>query len=101
MEKKVIHIKGTPEAVEDVIRVFDKVFRSKYNVYGGHRDTSYKVMGVYHVVMSYEAEWNGDPGMRALFPEYSWEGVKKGFYRQALRLPDTEEYWFEYEEGRA
>ena len=97
MEKKVVHIKGATEAVEDVVRVFDKVFRSKYNVYGAHRDNSYKLMGVYHVIMSYEAEWDKDP----LFPEYSWAGVKRAFYRQALRLPDTEEYWFEYEEGRA
>lgn len=101
MEKKIMYIRGTVEAVEDVIRIFDKVFRSRYNVYGGKREESYYINGTYFVRMSYEAEWNGDPGMRALFPEYSWEGVKRGFYRQTLHLPDTEEYWFDYNEGRA
>lgn len=52
-----VQFNGTVQDVEAMIRVMDKLFRQRFNVYGGKRLTSYKDAAGYHVVMSYNAGW--------------------------------------------
>lgn len=86
---------GTNEAVETAIRVFDKVFRARYNVYGGYREASYKnTDGEYTVIMSYTADWMDSPRMQYLFPEYTIHGIERTFYRMTSDLPDTADWYF-------
>lgn len=87
---------GTNEAVETAIHLFDRVFRAKYNVYGGRREGSYKTAdGEYTVIMSYTADWM-DSSMQMLFPEYTAKGIERTFYHLTLRhnLPDTADWYF-------
>lgn len=83
---------GTNEAVETAIRIFDQVFRMRYNVYGGRRESSYKTAdGEYTVIMSYTADfsdWNG------LFPEYTAYGIERTFYYWTRKMPDTNDWYF-------
>ena len=86
---------GTNEAVETAVRVFDKVFRERYNVYGGHREESYKTAdGEYTVIMSYAADWMDSPRMIDLFSEYTAKGIEKSFNYRTHNLPDTDEWYF-------
>lgn len=48
-----VQFNGTVQDVEAMVRVMDKLFRQRFNVYGGKRLTSYKDANGYHVVMSY------------------------------------------------
>lgn len=76
---------GTNEAVEAGIRKFDQVLRRMYNVYGGHREYSYKnADGEYQVTMSYTANWNG---LSNMFPEFRIQSINKRFAIEAARLP--------------
>lgn len=52
-----VQFNGTVQDVETMVRVMDKLFRQRFNVYGGKRLTSYKDVTGYHVVMSYNASW--------------------------------------------
>jgi len=52
-----VQFNGTVQDVETMVRVMDKLFRQRFNVYGGKRLTSYKDTKGYHVVMSYSAGW--------------------------------------------
>ena len=57
METKRIRFTGTPEEVEAMIRMMDQVYRSWWNVYGGHRDASWTNEEGYNVIMSYTASY--------------------------------------------
>lgn len=86
---------GTNEAVETAIRVFDRVFRARYNVHGGHREGSYKTAdGEYTVIMSYTANWMDSPRMTYLFPEYSAKGIERTYDHLTRNLPDTPNWYF-------
>lgn len=86
---------GTIEAVETAVKIFDKIFRMRYNVYGGRREASYKTPeGEYTVIMSYTAHWMDSPRMQFLFPEYQARGIERTFDHWTFRLPDTAEWYF-------
>ena len=78
---------GTPAAVEAAVRMFDKVFRARYNVYGGHREATFQnADGEYVVQMSYTADWTEGEMLR-LFPEYSIKSIQKTFWEKMHRSP--------------
>ena len=86
---------GTNEAVETAIRMFDRVFRMRYNVYGGRREYSGKdADGNYEVIMSYTADWMDSDQMRHLFPEYTIHGINRTFNHRMNRMPDTDDWFF-------
>ena len=86
---------GTNDAVETAIRMFDRVFRMRYNVYGGRRESSYKTAdGEYTVIMSYTADWMDSPRMTCLFPEYTAKGIERTFYHWTGKMPDTRDWYF-------
>ena len=86
---------GTPEAVEAAVRVFDKVFRMRYNVYGGRRESSYiDGEGEYVVIMSYTADWMDSPRMQYLFPEYTASGIERAFNYRTRKMPDRKDWYF-------
>ena len=86
---------GTHEAVETAIRMFDRVFRMRYNVYGGRREYSGKdADGNYEVIMSYTADWMDSDRMRYLFPEYTIHGINRTFNHRMNRMPDTDDWFF-------
>lgn len=85
---------GTNEAVETAIRTFDKVFRMRYNVYGGRREYSGKnADGNYEVTMSYTADWMDSDRMVYLFPEYTIDGIVRTFHRRMWRTPYGDDWW--------
>lgn len=86
---------GTNEAVETAIRMFDRVFRMRYNVYGGRREYSGKdADGNYEVIMSYTADWMDSDRMRYLFPEYTIHGINRTFNHWMERMPDRDDWFF-------
>lgn len=86
---------GTNEAVETAIRTFDKIFRARYNVYGGKREGSYKTAdGEYTVIMSYTANWFDSARMQYLFPEYTAKGIERTFYHVTRNVPEEGNYYF-------
>ena len=86
---------GTIEAVETAIKMFDYIFRLRYNVYGGHRDESHKTAdGEYEVTMSYTADWFSTPQLLYLFPEFTAQGLEQTFYRWTSWMQDTDDWYF-------
>lgn len=78
---------GDHEAVELAIRIYDRIFRKTYNVYGGKRALSEKDSdGNYHVIMLYSADWNDFDG---LLPEGSPKGIDKRFNHKMSDIPEN------------
>lgn len=76
-----VQFNGTVQDVEAMVRVMDKLFRQRFNVYGGKRLASYKDSKGYHVIMCYSAGWIWT----------SFEALLKVSYRKIYNMKWIEE----------
>ena len=89
------YLEGTPEQVEQAIRLADKGFRSAYNVYGVRRmATGYdRESGMYHATIAWEpAQWTV---FGNLFPEYTPRGVYGAWLNRVSRFRELDELFVE------
>ena len=79
----IVSVQGTPETAEQAIRLLDRAFRQKYNVYGVYRDrSSYDVVtDTLTIDALLTADWMDSPRMQYLFPEYLPQGIIRTWYK--------------------
>lgn len=84
----IISIIGTPETVEQAVRLLERVFRWRYNVYGVYRyRSSYDaVVDSLTIDVMLTADWMDSPRMRSLFPEYTPQGIIRTWYHVMNRV---------------
>lgn len=82
-----ISVQGTPEAAERAVKLLDRVFRWRYNVYGIYRKSSSydAVVDELTIEVLLTANWMDSPRMQYLFPEFQPKGVIKTWYRVMAR----------------
>jgi len=78
----IVSVQGTPENAERAIKLLDKVFRLRYNVYGVYRyRSSYDaVTDTLTIDVLLTADWMDSPWMRNMYPEYSIQGIRRTWY---------------------
>lgn len=79
----IVSVQGTPETAERAVKLLDRVFRWRYNVYGVYRErSSYDaVVDTMTIDVLLTADWSDSPRMQYLFPEYTIDGICRTWYR--------------------
>lgn len=83
----IVSVQGTPETAERAIKLLDRVFRWRYNVYGVYRERSAydAVVDTLTIDVLLTADWMDSPRMQYLFPEYMPKGIVRTWYRLMAR----------------
>ena len=78
----IVSIQGTPETAERAVKLLDRVFRLRYNVYGVYRErSSYDAAAdALTIDVLLIANWMDSPRMQVLFPEYTIAGIRRTWY---------------------
>lgn len=82
-----VTVMDIPENAERAIRLLDRVFRWRYNVYGVQRKTSTfdRKTGELSITVSLIANWIDSPRMQHLFPEYQINGIERTWHALMAR----------------
>lgn len=85
----IVSVQGMPETAERAIKLLDRIFRKRYNVYGVYRErSSYDpVVDTLTIDVLLTADWMDSPNMRRLFPEYTPQGIVRTWYHVMNREP--------------
>lgn len=83
----ILSIEGNPAGAERGIRLLEKIFRWRYNVHGVYRERSAydRVTDTLTIDVLLTADWMDNDRMRALFPEYTVNGIQRTWYRLMAR----------------
>lgn len=95
MEAYKIRVQGTPETTERAIRLLDRVFRWRYNVYGSRRiGSGYDAEAQeYYIEVLLIADWMNSPKMVYLFPEYTADGIFHTWNRLTCREHELDDLY--------
>ena len=81
----IISVQGTPESAERAVKMLDRIFRQRYNVYGVYRDRSAydAVVDCYTIDVLLTADWSDD----RLTPEYRPTAIYKAWINRLMDDP--------------
>lgn len=78
----IVSVQGTSETAERAVKLLDRAFRLRYNVYGVRRERSAydAVVDTLTIDVLLTADWTDSPRMQYLFPEYQPQGIIRTWY---------------------
>lgn len=102
----IMSVQGTPETAERAIKLLDRAFRLRYNVFGVYRErSSYdSVVDTLTIDVLLTADWMDDPQLVRLFPEYQPKAIVRHWHNMLARehqLDDVVLGYLEEVQGRA
>lgn len=85
----IVSVQGTPETAERAIKLLDRVFRWRYNVYGVYRErSSYDpAVDTLTIDVLLTARWMDSERMQYLFPEFQPQGIYRTWLKVLNREP--------------
>ena len=102
----IMSVQGTPETAERAIKLLDRAFRRRYNVFGVYRErSSYdSVVDTLTIDVLLTADWMDHPELVYLFPEYQPKAIIRHWHAMVAadhRLDDVVLGYLEEVQGRA